>query len=61
MKKPAPKKKTSAKPIAAKKKSPAKARKPAVKAAPVAAPKAAPYSPAAIKSDGWPPFRYPLG
>ncbi len=59
MKKPAPKKKAVARPIAAKK-SPAKAKKPAAKAAPVAAAKAAPYNPAPLKGDGWPPFRYPL-
>jgi hypothetical protein len=23
-------------------------------------PKATPYTPAALKGDGWPPFRYPL-
>ena len=67
MKKRAPKKKAVARPIAAKK-SPAKAKKPATKAAPVAAAKAvpaaaakaAPYNPAPLKGDGWPPFRYPL-
>ena len=60
MKKPAPKKKTVARPVAAKKKSPAQAKKPAAKAAPMAAAKAAPYNPAPLKGDGWPPFRYPL-
>jgi hypothetical protein len=60
MKKRAPKKKTAAKPTAAKKQSPAKAKKPAARKAPTAAVKTPPYTPAPLKGDGWPPFRYPL-
>ena len=61
MKKRALKKKPAARPRAAKKKtSTAKATKPAAKTAGPAAVKAAPYTPAPLKGDGWPPFRYPL-
>ena len=61
MKKPASKKKGAAKSTAVKKKTgTAKAKKPAAKAAGTATAKAAPYTPAPIKGDGWPPFRYPL-
>ena len=57
-------KKSAAKPRAAKKAS-VKAKKPATKK-PVAragatpAARVTPYTLAPIKSDGWPPFRYPL-
>ena len=61
MKKHAPKKKKSAaKPPRAAKKSSVKAKKPATRAAATPAPRAQPYTPQAIKSDGWAPFRYPL-
>jgi hypothetical protein len=63
MKKRAPKKKKAAvKPGAAKAKktSSAKAKRPVAKAAATVTVKATPYSPAPLKSDGWPPFRYPL-
>jgi len=62
MKKRAPKKKTAAKPSAAKvtKTSSARAKKPAARAAGTATAKATPYTPAPLKGDGWPPFRYPL-
>jgi hypothetical protein len=53
------KKKSAAKPRAAKKSS-VKAKKPATRAAATPAPRAQPYTPQAIKSDGWAPFRYPL-
>jgi hypothetical protein len=59
MKKRAAKAKRAAKPSAAKKKSGAKTKKPAAKAV-TSTPKATPYTPAALKGDGWPPFRYPL-
>jgi hypothetical protein len=67
MKKRAAKTKRAAKPSAAKKagartKKPA-AKKPAaktVKSAVTVTPKATPYTPAPLKGDGWPPFRYPL-
>ena len=62
MKKRAPtkkKKKSAAKPRAAKKSS-VKAKKPATRAAATPAPRVQPYTPQAIKSDGWAPFRYPL-
>jgi hypothetical protein len=59
MKKRAAKPKRAAK-SAAKTKSSAGARKPAAKAAVTTTPKATPYTPAPLKSDGWPPFRYPL-
>jgi hypothetical protein len=61
MKKRAAKAKRAAKPSAAKKSS-AKTKaktKPAAKTA-ATAPKPSPYTPAPIKGDGWPPFRYPL-
>jgi hypothetical protein len=60
MKKRSTKAKRAAKPSAAKKKSSAGARKPAAKAAVTTTPKATPYTPAPLKGDGWPPFRYPL-
>jgi hypothetical protein len=60
MKKRASKKTSGAKPAAAKKTSGAKVRKPAAKAAATTTPKATPYTPAPLKGDGWPPFRYPL-
>jgi hypothetical protein len=61
------KKKSAAKPRAAKK-SPPKARKPAARAAAAPAPRAAAapaprvqaYTPQPLKTDGWAPFRYPL-
>jgi hypothetical protein len=56
---PAKKKKTAAKPRAAKKSS-AKVKKPAARAAAAPAPRAQAYTPAPIKTDGWAPFRYPL-
>ena len=60
MKKRAPtKKKSAAKPPAAKKSS-AKPKKPVTGAAATPAPRAQPYTPQALKSDGWAPFRYPL-
>ena len=56
MKKRAPtKKKSAAKPRAAKKSS-SKAKKPAA----TPAPRVQAYTPQPIKSDGWAPFRYPL-
>ena len=67
MKKRASKKKSTARPVAAKRKTggakPKKsaAKKPAAKAAGAATVKpTTPYTPAPIKGDGWPPFRYPL-
>jgi hypothetical protein len=53
-------KKTVARPAAKKKTGGSKVKKAAPKAA-APSPKPTPYTPAAIKSDGWPPFRYPLG
>ena len=61
-KKRAAKVKRAAKPSAAKASGP-RAKKPAAKAAKAAVaatPKATPYTPAPLKGDGWPPFRYPL-
>ena len=55
----ATKKKSGAKPRAAKK-SPSKASKPAARAAAAPAPRVQPYTPQPIKTDGWAPFRYPL-
>jgi hypothetical protein len=63
MKKHASKKKVAAKSTAvrAKKKTgTAKARKPAAKATGTATAKVTPYTPAPLRGDGWPPFRYPL-
>jgi hypothetical protein len=61
MKKRPAKRKTAAKPGAAKKKtSTAKAKKPAATTVGAATAKAPPYTPAPLKGDGWPPFRYPL-
>ena len=61
MKKRVAKKKPAAKPGAAKKKtSTARARKPAAKTAGPTTTKVAPYTPAPLQGDGWPPFRYPL-
>jgi hypothetical protein len=55
----ATKKKSVAKPAAKKQSGSARAGKPAPKAAaPVA--RASSYTPAPIRGDGWPPFRYPL-
>jgi hypothetical protein len=59
MKKSASKRKRAAKPSAARK-STAKTKKPAAKAAGTATVKVTPYTPAPLKGDGWPPFRYPL-
>jgi hypothetical protein len=60
MKKRAPtKKKSAAKPRAAKKSS-SKAKKPAARVAATPAPRAQPYTPQPLKTDGWAPFRYPL-
>jgi len=59
MKKRAKKTKSVVKPGVAKKGA-AKPGKPAARAAAAPAAKATPYTPAPIKSDGWPPFRYPL-
>jgi hypothetical protein len=58
MKRRAKKTKSAAKPRTAKK----GAAKPKQSAGKAAAPatKPTPYTPAPIKSDGWPPFRYPL-
>lgn len=53
-------KKRAAKPAAKKKTSTAKAKKPAAKTAATGTVKATPYTPAPLKGDGWPPFRYPL-
>lgn len=61
MKKRAAKKKPAAKSGAAKKKtSTARAKKPAAKTAGPATARVASYTPAPLKGDGWPPFRYPL-
>ena len=60
MKKRAAKKKSTARPTRAKKTGTAKGKKPAAKAAATPAPKVTPYTPAPLKGDGWPPFRYPL-
>lgn len=61
MKKRVAKKKPAAKRAVAKKKtSPAKAKKPAARAAGPATARVASYTPAPLKGDGWPPFRYPL-
>ena len=60
MKKRASKKKSTARPVAAKRKtSGAKPKKSAAKK-PAATVKPTAYAPAPIKGDGWPPFRYPL-
>jgi hypothetical protein len=59
MKKRAVKAKRAAKPSAAKKTG-GRTKKPASKVAVMDTPKATPYTPAPLKSDGWPPFRYPL-
>jgi len=60
MKKRPTKTKSAAKPRAVKKPS-AKAKRPtAKKKAAATAAKATAYTPAPLKGDGWPPFRYPL-
>jgi hypothetical protein len=51
--------KRAAKPRAAKKAG-VKSKKPAARTAVAATAKATPYTPAPLKGDGWPPFRYPL-
>jgi hypothetical protein len=60
MKKRAAKAKRAVKPRAAAKKVGAKTKKPAAKTAATTTAKVAPYTPAPLKGDGWPPFRYPL-
>ena len=53
------KKKSAAKPRAAKKSS-SKAKKPVARPAVTSAPRAQPYTPPPLKTDCWAPFRYPL-
>jgi hypothetical protein len=58
--KPAAKSRAAARAGARTKKPAARAKKPAARTAETTSTKVTPYTPAPLRGDGWPPFRYPL-